>query len=203
MAPGTRPGHERGGRHEQHQLGPPRRTRERRHHDAGDTAGDGRCEAGQWGVAVEDVIAFGSLTGLRRWAQSILDQLPEDRDGKPLVIVDGDRQWAWAQTSTAATDPNWSATAQTVCDLVQAVAANPAAVGWSLGHDVAKLWAGLEDDEDLIAGVTLLSTGQQVGIGEPLTDADVRVDPRWIGVSGTYRVDALLSVVAARINAAY
>jgi hypothetical protein len=51
----------------------------------GATAGDGRCEAGQWGVIAEDVVAYGSLAVLRSWAQSILDQLPVPQGAEAAV----------------------------------------------------------------------------------------------------------------------
>ncbi|GIM98063.1 hypothetical protein [Paractinoplanes toevensis] len=172
----------------------------------GETAGEGRCAGGEWGLNVEDVVVYGSVGGLRAWAQSALDQLPPDRAGVPLVTVDRDRQRQWLSESgmLAATDDlpgTWSATVETVRDLLRAVAVDPAAAGWTLGADIDALWADLDDvTGDLIAGVTLSSTGHRVGIGEPLTDADFAVR---FPVSSIELGGAALTVIADRINDAY
>jgi hypothetical protein len=167
----------------------------------GATAGDGRCEPGQWGVIAEDIVAYGSLAELRAWAQSILDQLPGSRDGAPLLTVDRGRQWTWLEAGEPGTHKDWAATTETIRDLVLAIAADPTAAGWTLGVDVAALWADLDDDTGaLIAGVVLASTGHHVGIGEPLTDDDLLVR---FPTSGKEWANGCLSVIAERINQSY
>ena len=167
----------------------------------GDTAGEGHCEAREWGVAVEDVVVYGGVETLRAWAQSIMNRLPADRRGAPLLVVDRDRQSAWVQGATAGIGPDWTATVETVRDLVQAVAADPGAAGWTLGADVAELHAFLDEGPDqLCAGVTLTSTGHYVGI-EPLHGDDLATTH--VRVAGPELADACLTFIAARINDAY
>ncbi|MEU4244302.1 hypothetical protein [Actinoplanes sp. NPDC026619] len=172
----------------------------------GETAGEARCADGEWGLNVEDVVVYGSVGGLRAWAQSALDQLPPDRAGVPLVTVDRNRQWQWLSEPSVigATDDRpdgWTATVETVRDLVRAVAADPGDAGWTLGDDIDALWADLDDATgDLIAGVTLAGTGHRVGIGEPLTDADFAVR---FPASSIELANAALTVIADRINQSY
>jgi hypothetical protein len=167
----------------------------------GATAGDGRCEPGQWGVIAEDIVAYGALAELRAWARSILDQLPASRDGAPLLTVDPGRQWTWLEAREPGTHTDWAATTATIRDLVLAIAADPTAAGWTLGVDVASLWADLDDDTGaLVAGVVLASTGHHVGIGEPLTDADLRAPGP---ISGREWANGCLSAVGERINQSY
>lgn len=172
----------------------------------GTFAGGSRCEAQQWGVAVDDAIVYGSLAGLRNWAQSILDQLPEDRgEDDPLVVVDPDRMAAWLRDSgTAVPGEEWPGNTETVYELVQAVAVDPAAAGWTLGGDVAGLWAGLADDVDgLTVGVHLASTDQLIGIGEPMNEDDFTTDPDHLTPAGPEWEYGCLMAIADRINAAY
>lgn len=199
----------------------------------GETAGEGRCQAREWGLLVEDVVVYGAVSRLRGWAQSVLDQLPRERGDVPLVVVDRELQSRWLRESgvlIAAEDKrlgrgwrlrvgwgwciyvgrrgvrvfrtsDWTATVESVRDLMQAVAVDPATAGWTLGDDVAALWADLDDDNgDLDAGVQLAGTGHYVGIGEPLADADLAVRSR---TSSVEWANACLTVVADRINGSY
>ena len=171
----------------------------------GATAGEGRCEAGEWGLAVEDVVVYGPIGELRTWARSALTQLPRERGGAPLVTVDARRQWQWLTGSgvlgaTEAQAAEWAADAESVHDVLRAVARDPGAAGWTLGDDVAALWADIDDDGDLTAGVVLSGTGRAVGIGQPLTSADLTVRLR---VSPVEQANACLTVIAERINNAY
>ncbi|MFF5085356.1 hypothetical protein ACFY36_50655 [Actinoplanes sp. NPDC000266] len=168
----------------------------------GTTAGEGRCEAGEWGVRVEDIVAYNSLGGLRRWAQSLLDELPPERDGAPLVIVDHASQREWLTYSGVVeriigADPTGGTVAR-VHDLLKAVLADPAAVGWTLGDGVAELWAGYDDG--VVAGVRLARSGFQVGIGRPLLEDDVKI--RFLA-SPAEQAHACLGLIAERINNAY
>ena len=172
----------------------------------GDTAGEGRCAGGEWGLQVEDVVVYGSTGALRAWAQAALETLPPERQGMPLVTVDRDRQWQWLRESgvlgaDVRTSDDWTGTVETVRDLLRAVATNPAAAGWTPSEDVDALWADLDDDTgDFTAGVRLAGTGHHVGIGEPLTDRDFTVR---ITTSAIERANACLTVVADRINQSY
>ena len=200
----------------------------------GQTAGEGRCQAGEWGLPVEDIVVYGSIARLRQWAQSVLNRLPLERGDEPLVIVDRELQTRWLHDSgvlTTAEDKRlgrgwririgrqgwcvyvgrrglrifrsraWTAAAESVRDLVRAVAVDPAKAGWTLGDGVAALWADLDEDAgDLVAGVQLAGTGHYVGVGEPLADTDLA------GLFPTSSVEwasECLDVVADRINASY
>jgi hypothetical protein len=172
----------------------------------GSIAGDGRCEARQWGVPVEDIVVFGSLDGLRSWAQSVLDRLPPAHRASPLVTIDDARQWQWLQWSpvlgtTEEESRSWIPTVETVHDLMQAVAADPATAGWILGDGVDALWADLEDDNgDLITGVTLARPRHEIGIGEPLNNEDLIARTATTSVE---RANACLRVIADRVNQSY
>jgi len=170
----------------------------------GDTAGDGRCEAGEWSVRVDDVVVYSSLPGLRQWAQSVLDVLPPQRHGAPLVIVDQQRQreWlAWSRVLDRITaDADSSDTVTLVRDLVQVVAVDPATAGWTLGADVASVWAELDEADGVVAGVRLAASGYMVGIGGPLRDNDLRA--RFL-TTPAEQADACLRLIATRINKAY
>jgi len=172
----------------------------------GATAGEGRCEAGEWGLIVEDVVVYGSVRALRAWAGSALARLPQERGAAPLVTVDAGRQRQWLGESGvlgATTGPaaEWEDGVESVHDVLRAVAVDPGAAGWILGDDVAALWADIDDDDGgLIAGVVLSSTGHAVGIGQPLTRADLTVR---VQASPVEQANACLAVVAERINNAY
>jgi hypothetical protein len=169
----------------------------------GTVAGDGRCEAGQWGVLVEDIVVYGSLTELRTWAQTILDDLPAARHEAPLVLVDPIRQeqWlTWSGVLDRITEDGPADAVSFVLDLVRAVAVNPGQAGWTLGDNVAALWADLDDLEGVMAGVRLVNPAYEVGMGEPLLEDDLAIRLR---VSPVERADAYLRVVAERINNAY
>jgi hypothetical protein len=172
----------------------------------GSTAGDGRCEAGEWGIPVDDVVVYATLSGLRGWATSILDKLPPERHATPLVTVDPVLQDQWLTWSAVLPRINSSEQepSDVVCfflrDLMQAVAGNPSAAGWTLGDDVAALWADLDDDGDVTAGVRLASSGYEVGIGEPLNEHDLHISRSTDLVE---RANAYLHLLAERINAAY
>lgn len=169
----------------------------------GDPAGHDRCRARQWGVSVGTVVVYGSLRTLRAWARSIDAQLPEDRGAdQPLVAIDVHAQTAWL-TTRLADDEDWEPRAWTVCDLMEAIAVDPMAAGWTLGYDVAGLWADLDERTGgLMAGVTLAASRLNVGIGEPLRDADFTVRPQ--PQSGSVEVAAAcLTTVAHRINQSY
>ena len=172
-------------------------------------AGYGRLHNGEWGAAVENVVVYSSREGLRAWAQSIVDRLPGDRTGKPLVIVNKDQQQAWlTESHVLGADPEecteWTATVETVCDLMQAVAKNPAAFGWTFGDGVTELFAQLDEDggdDDaggMVAGVKV--DGFWIGC-EPLHDDDlVRTDREGNGIDLAH---AVLMVIADRIDRAY
>jgi hypothetical protein len=171
----------------------------------GDTAGEGRCSAGEWGVQVDDIVAYSSLAGLRQWATSVLDALPPERHGAPLIVVDQDRQRQWLTWSgvlerITEADHEPSDTATLVRELVHAVSADPAAAGWTLGPDVASVWAELDDTDGVVAGVRLAASGYDVGIGEPLLDNDLRCGFLTTRVE---QADSCLRLIATRINKAY
>jgi hypothetical protein len=171
----------------------------------GSTAGDGRCEAGEWGIPVDDVVVYATLAGLRVWATSILDKLPPERHATPLVTVDPALQDQWLTWSAVLTriKPSEQEPADQVRflqDLMKAVAADPSAAGWTLGDDVAALWVDLDDDGDVIAGVRLSSSGYEVGIGEPLSEQDLSISR---SIDLVERANAYLHLLAERINAAY
>jgi hypothetical protein len=171
----------------------------------GETAGEGRCMAGEWGVQVDDVVVYSSLAGLRQWARSVLEELPPERHSAPLVAVDRDRQQQWLAWSGITdrlidTSGEPSDTVTLVRDLVQAVAADPGAAGWVLGDDVACVWAELDDADGVMAGVRLAASGYHVGIGEPLLETDFRF--RFLATPAE-QADACLLLVADRINKAY
>lgn len=160
----------------------------------GDTARNGFCEAKEWGVVVNDAIVYGSLASMRRWAQSVLDQLPPDRD-TPLVTVDVDRLREWLAGNDVTSDPDFEVTVTSVCDLMEMISGNPQDAGWTLGEDVYSLWVDVDDDGDgLLAGVEL-TDGPLVGIGAALLDEELTA------AGGT--AFAALAVVAHRINEAY
>ncbi len=143
----------------------------------GDTAGEGRCEDGEWGVAVEDVVVYGSLGGLRGWAESILRRLPPDRDGAPLVTVDEDRLRDWLASPASPVDDEWAPIVETVRDLIAAIAADPPAAGWTLGDGVELLYAEEDDNTDgLLVGVKLATRGFFLAT-EPLYDEDLLPKP--------------------------
>ncbi|MFI5497154.1 hypothetical protein [Actinoplanes sp. NPDC051859] len=171
-------------------------------------AGNGRLSNGEWGAAVEDVVVCGSRETLRAWALSIVDSLPSDRAGKPLVVVDRDRQRIWLAGSDAlGADPHqragWTATVASVCALMTKVIQDGNAAGWQLGEDVTSLFAYVDDeagDDDaagLVAGAWV--HGYAVGC-KPLHDRDMTVrfptDPE-------EAAEAMLTVVADRINEAF
>ncbi|GAA2470907.1 hypothetical protein [Winogradskya humida] len=172
-------------------------------------AGYGRLRNGEWGAAVENVVVYSSREGLRTWAQSIVDRLPGDRTGKPLVIVNQDQQQAWLTGShVLGADPEeraeWTATVETVCDLMQVVAKNPAAFGWTFGDGVTELFAHVDDgggDDDaggMVAAVKV--DGFWIGC-EPVHDDDLVRTGR--GGSGIDLAHAVLMVIADRIDRAY
>jgi hypothetical protein len=166
----------------------------------GDPAGDGRCEAGQWGVTVDSIVAYGPLSGLRNWAQSILDQLPDDRDGVPLVTVDPDMMRTWLETQF---DEEWGDadfTLETLTDLMEGITADPAAAGWALGDDVEMVWSNYGHD-GLMVGVRLSSTEQHIGMGEPLTGDDLSDQGK--GVPVVDLAHGWLLLVAERVNGSY
>lgn len=171
----------------------------------GDTAGEGRCAAGEWGVQVDDVVVYSSLVSLREWATSVLGALPPDRRGAPLVVVDHDRQRQWLTLSgvieriTESGDGSLD-TVTLVRELIHAVSADPAAAGWTLGADVASVWAELDDTEGVVAGVRLTTSGHDVGIGEPMLETDFTF--RFLATPAE-QADACLLLVADRINKAY
>jgi hypothetical protein len=172
-------------------------------------AGYGRLHNGEWGAAVENVVVYSSREGLRDWAQSIVDRLPGDRTGKPLVIVNQDQQQAWrAGSHVLGADreerAEWTATVETVCDLMQAVAKNPAAFGWTFGDGVTELFAAVDEDggdDDaggMVAGVMV--DGFWIGC-ESLHDDDlVRTEREGNGIDLAH---AVLTVIADRIDRAY
>jgi hypothetical protein len=170
----------------------------------GDTAGEGRCSAGEWGVQVDDTVVYSSLDSLRAWATSVLDALPPDRHGAPLIVIDHERQRQWLTWSgvidriTEADEP--SDTATLVRELVHAVSADPAAAGWTLGPDVASVWAELDDSQGVVAGVRLAASGYDIGIGEPLLDDNLRCGFLATRVD---QADSCLRLIADRINKAY
>lgn len=172
----------------------------------GENTGIGFCSAREWGLATKNVVVYGSIGDLRAWAQSALDKLPPERGEAPLVTVDSARQQQWLRESgvLGATDDHAisrTVTAETVRALTLAIAADPAAAGWTLGDDVAELWAGSAySPGDLVAGVKLAGTGHKVGIGEPLTDWDFTVQTPTNTVE---LASACLIVVADRINQSY
>lgn len=168
----------------------------------GDTAGDGRCHAGEWGVLVEDVVVYGNRAGLRAWAQSVLAQVPGDRGpDEPLIIVDTVQQQVWLETTGVAVDDEES-TLDAVGDLLQAIAADPGAAGWTFGRDVTGLWVHRDDADDLLVGVTLTGASRDIDIGTALTATDLTVRPS-LRASRAEVTDAWLAVVAERVNAAY
>jgi len=172
-------------------------------------AGYGRLHNGEWGTAVENVVVYSSREGLREWAQSIVDRLPGERTGKPLVIVNQNQQQAWLTGShVLGADPEeraeWTATVETICDLMQAVAANPAAFGWTLGEGVTEIFAQIDEDggdDDaggMVAGVKV--EGFWIGC-QPLHDKDlVRTERDGSGIDLAH---AVLLVIADRIDRAY
>ncbi|MFG1995221.1 hypothetical protein ACGFJ7_35130 [Actinoplanes sp. NPDC048988] len=172
-------------------------------------AGYGRLHNGEWGAAVENVVVYSSREGLRTWAQSIVDRLPGDRTGKPLVIVNQDQQQAWLTGShVLGADPEeraqWTATVETVCDLVQAVAKNPAAFGWTFGDGVTELFAQVDEDggDDDAGGMVAGVKVDSFWIGcKPLHDDDlVRTSREGSGIDLAH---AVLMVIADRIDRAY
>ncbi len=173
----------------------------------GDTAGDGRCEPGEWGVAVEDVVVYGSLGGLRDWAESILRRLPPDRAGAPLVTVDEARLRDWLASPASPVDDEWVPIVETVRDLIGEVAADPLAAGWTLGDGVELLYAEAEEDDDgLLAGVKLASGGGFFYLAtEPLYDEDLLPKPTTGTPPPGGREQALrcLTGIAGLINKTY
>jgi hypothetical protein len=148
---------------------------------------------------------YGSVGRLRAWAQSALEQLPPERDGAPLITVDTRRQRQWLDTSgvlgaTAEQAAAWTPGVESVREVLHAVAIDPGDAGWTLGDDVAALWADIDDDGDLVAGVVLSSTGHAVGIGQPMTGSDFMVR---FQASPIEHASACLAVIAERINRAY
>ncbi|MFI1996742.1 hypothetical protein [Actinoplanes sp. NPDC020271] len=170
----------------------------------GEAAGDGRCETGEWGVRVEDVVVFGSRADLRDWAQSVLAHVPGDRrPDEPLIIVDTAQQQTWLETTGKARSHSDSdAALDAAGDLVQAIAEDPAAAGWTFGRDVTRLWAYRDDADDLLVGVTLTGVAHAIDLGSALTAADLTVRPP-VHASRTEVASAWLSIIAERINAAY
>ncbi|MEV8509675.1 hypothetical protein AB0368_33275 [Actinoplanes sp. NPDC051475] len=126
-----------------------------------------------------------------------------------LVIVNQDQQQAWLTGShVLGADPEeraeWTATVETVCDLMQAVANNPAAFGWTFGDGVTELFAQVDEDggdDDaggMVAGVKV--DGFWIGC-EPLHDDDLmRTDREGSGIDLAH---AVLMVIADRIDRAY
>lgn len=164
----------------------------------GMTAGDGRCEAGQFGVIAEDTIAYSNLENLRSWLRSALDQLPPSRD---LVTVDLARQWRWLDTLKPLRRDDWTPTVDNVQKLCRKVFTDPYAAGWTLGLGVSKLRADRDEDQpdDLMVSIKLHG-GRWIGIGDPLTDSDLQVR---LKCSTQEAAHAVLNVVAQRINKAY
>lgn len=166
----------------------------------GDTVGQGICEAKQWGAVVDNAIIYGSRAAMRRWAQSVLDQLPPDRD-TPLVTVDLDRLRTWLADNDVANDPDFEVNVTSICDLMQMIAVDPQTAGWTLGEGVDGLWAGGDDTGDLMAGVELIN-GPQVGIGDPLLTEELTAAHLALPTVRDPTI-AALALVAHRINAAY
>lgn len=165
----------------------------------GDTVDGKYCDAKQWGVVVDHAAVYGTLADMRRWAQSLLDQLPDDRD-TPLVTVDIDGLHEWLDASDDANDPDFEVNVTSICDLMLAIAEEPESAGWTLGEGVEDLWAGGDENTgDLLAGISLVD-GPQVGIGRPLTDADLTAAK---ADSVHDLTVAALVLVAHRINEAY
>jgi hypothetical protein len=169
----------------------------------GETAGDGYCEAGEWGVRAEDVIIYGPLRSLRGWAQSIVAQLPGERGAaEPLVIVNAAHQRAWLYSIDLDENDGDRPAVDAVSDLLQTIAEDPGTAGWELGRDVARLWVDHDHADDLLVGITLASTGQNIGTGQALTDSDFTIRPK---LRATRRevVNACLKMISERINEAY
>lgn len=165
-------------------------------------AGEGRCDNGQWGVIVKGAVTYGSLSSVRAWAQSILDQLPPDRDGKPLVSVDSAAMALWL--SRKSLDPEWAVDLDQVHEWVEEIGKDSAAAGWTLGEGVADLWVEFDDAGDLTAGVHLApARGQHLAVGmEPISADDIRVPVK----SQLNRVEhglRVLDMIVDRINRAY
>ena len=131
--------------------------------------------------------------------------LPPERHGAPLVVIDPEqqRQWlAWSGVTERITGIRDEPcdTATLVRDLIHAVAADPAPAGWTLGDDVASVWAELDDGDGIVTGVRLAASGYEVGIGRPLLEADFRC--RFLATPAE-QADSCLRIVADRINKAY
>ncbi len=193
----------------------------------GDFLGDGRCEAEQFGFAVQDVVVYGTLPDLRAWLETALRHLPADRDGD-VVGVDTDKQMQWLDNNLGIDpdddpddavweldDTDWEPSTDTLRELFEHLARDPAAAGWTLAHDVKAVWAVDDEDEGpaLMAGLTLNNdTETQIGIGEPLHSDDLAEAAHTIaktynanGMPPTTRqlAHAALLHIAERLNNAY
>ena len=186
----------------------------------GETAGHGRLEAEEFGVAIGDVVVHGSLAGLRQWATSVLRKLPADRNGAPLVDVDPDRQAWWIANAAPLhddldDDEPWTANTYTVWDLFDAVMGHPEDAGWHLGAGVTRLWVEMDEGSEansspggLMVGVVLAGNDLHVGIGRPIRDEDL-TPQALVPSAGPDGVDdltlaiAALDLLAQRINNSY
>jgi len=187
----------------------------------GETAGHGRLEAEEFGVAVGDVVVHGSLAGLRQWATSLLKKLPADRGGVMLINVDRERQAWWIGQvaplyDNLDDDEPWTADTYSVEDLFDALMEDPADAGWYVSDDFTGLWAetaeGSEADTSpggLMVGVTLADGGLRIGIGQPIRDEDLTPQALTPDLIGSDGVDdhtlaiAALDLLADRINNSY
>lgn len=177
----------------------------------GDVAGEGRCEPKEWGVGAEDVIIYANSLGqLREWLTAALENLPTERgENAPLVTVDLNRQRTWLEKDAPLHDYDlgeeegdpWVADAVHAGILMDAIADNPAAAGWTLADDVIRLWAEIDENADdaLLTGVeidgpTVLTPGALV------TAEDLHVRGP---IEAAEHAAAALIVIAERINNAY
>ncbi len=173
----------------------------------GEAAGNYRLKAEEFGVVVNDVGVFGKLPAIRQWASQILAELPVERHGRPLVTVNVHAQQAWLRSFDELDEPveqeyPWEPNVDNALALMEELIKDPAAAGWTLADDVADLWANNDDiTGDLLVGVEL-NTEQNIGIGEPLTEHDLR-DAVGDVDHPVYAAAAVLALIAQHINDSY